>query len=422
MKKRFIATLLMPALVGLVADQAFARNARVRTSCYIDPQGQIQGFNPDKMTEIASVSKVLVTHWVIAQRGPEAKIKTLIHVTRNAQGSNDVHIQGGLDPSFNETRLSVVAAHLNAIGVTNISKMTFDENFRYLPAVYSGGQVAGTPELHIRVGESLTSLVRSTITNISSIYATTRIKQTNLDKSDLPATVSLKVADIRFVSSANFKKTAETATYKTESIPVHEMIKQMNNKSNNYIANILFDYMGGKEAYKTFVSNSLGFDSKQLLINNGSGNPIRNAQGRLDNKATCRAIVSIVKDLRNKMMEKNMRLADVMAVAGADGSTLDGVYATDLMENALIAKTGTINPVVALAGLASTVKGNVYFAVVVADGSPGRGSSGRVIIRQEVEGMFQQYGGSDEIEYQADAFLAVDDSAKLQKQDNQVLN
>jgi predicted acetyltransferase len=70
-----------------------------------------------------------------------------------------------------------------------------------------------------------------------------------------------------------------------------------------------------------------------------------------------------------------------------------------------------------LAGLASTKQGNIYFAVVVADGTRGKpGITGRAIIRKQVEDIFRQYGGSDDIGYSVASFFEVDDGAKLQLQ------
>jgi D-alanyl-D-alanine carboxypeptidase len=424
MRSHFVASILLPAAVTLSALTATAD--RIKTSCYTDPQGNVQGTNLDTLTEIASVSKLLTTHWAVSKLGAAAKIKTLVHVTPVGTNLVDVHIQGGLDPSFNRARLAVIAGHLNTLGITHIRNLTFDQNFRYRDAIYAGPQVASDPRLFVATKNEISPLLRQTITSISSIYQTTLNSEPRLTANELPAQVTLKVDDIHFLDASSFAKTAETVSYRSKSISLAAMIKQMNIKSNNYIANILFDLLGGEAAYREFLKQKFNFGSAQVNFANGSGYPIGNyrQQGRFDNKATCRSIVTIARDLRNQMTSQNMKFADVVAVAGDDaGATVD-IYATDLMEGALAAKTGTINPVVALAGLASTVQGHVYFAVVVADGrAGGPARSGRQLIRQQVENMFNKYGGSDEIEYQAASFFSVDDDAKLEKEVTaQVLN
>lgn len=403
-------------LVTAVGSSALARNARVKAACYIDPQGQVQGHNPDSLTEIASVSKLLTSHFVISKVGPHYRFATRIHINQVQDDLFDVHIQGSQDPSFNVHRMALVGAYLNANGVKKVRNLTFDENFRYRQGVYSGSQVAGDPEVHVFKNEQITPILRATVSNIAKLYQNTKVSPDTKLGGNLPASVSLSVQDIHSIKAAEFKKSLLTLTLVSESIEVYEIIKLMNLKSNNYIANILFEAMGGKEAYAAFIKANKGYTSAQVNFANGSGNPIQdyNGNGRFDNKATCRSIVTIIKDLRDKMNAANMSLASVVSVAGSEprGSTLDGVYATDMMEDALIAKTGTSNPVVSLAGLASTPKGNIYFAVAVADGRPGRGSSGRQIIRQEVESIFRAYGGGDDINYTAESIVEVDEAGK----------
>lgn len=418
MKLGFLTALVVTTSL---TSTAFAVS-RVKTACYLDPQGVVKGTNPDSMTEIASVSKLLTAHWMISKLGPHARIGTRINLTPVSEGVVDLHIEGALDPSFNVNRMAVLAGHLNSIGVTHVRNLTFDQNFRYRSAVYSGAQVAGDPNIHILTKEQIVPLLRATVQNIKTAYSRAIVgSETHIDENNMPDSVKLAVDDINFLNSEEFKKTAETKTYISQSVEVYEIIKQMNMKSNNYIANILFDHMGGEEAYRKFIKENKNYTLEQIDFANGSGYPVREYRGggRKDNKATCRAVVTIVKDLRDKMKEHDMNLANVVAVAGGEprGSTVDGAYKTDLTEDALVAKTGTSDPVVALAGLASTKQGNVYFAVVVADGrAGGRASSGRIIIRQQVESIFRQYGGSDDINYSAESFFEVDDMGKLQLQ------
>ncbi len=405
-------------LIAAMSSNAWATNARVKTACYIDPQGVVQGTNPDKMTEIASVSKLLTSHWVISKVGPHHRFSTRIHITPVAADLFDVHIQGALDPSFNVHRMATLAANLNLRGVKKIRNLTFDQNFRYRQGVYSGSQVAGDPEIHVIKNQQITPIVRATMTNISSLYLKAKAAPETKLGEGLPESVSLSVADIKNISSVDFKKTPETKTLVSQSIEVYEIIKLMNLKSNNYIANILFDAMGGEVAYREFLKKDKGYTSAQVNFANGSGNPIQNykGNGRFDNKATCRSIVTLIKDLRDKMSSAGMSFSSVVAVAGESHPNTLGVYATDLMAGALIAKTGTANPVVSLAGIASTPKGNIYFAVAVADGRPGRGSSGRQIIRQEVESIFRAYGGGDDINYTAESLFEVDEAAQLKEE------
>lgn len=408
-------TFMVPVAITLGAMQASAQS-RMKTYCYMDPQGQVQGQNVDKLVEIASVSKVLVSHWAISKLGPEARIKTRFHVSQVGGGQVDVHIEGDFDPTFNTTRFALIAGHLNSLGIKSIRQLTFDEKFRFALAIYdSNAAISSDPSWVIKQDNEITPLLRHAVTNIGSIYSQAMASEAGkVNRAGYPAKAQLTVGNIEFKASADFSKgLISTQTYSTQSITIADILKKMNLKSNNYLANILFEHLGGPAKYLQFIKFSLGLDAKSISMLNGSGYPIKENGKRYDNLATCRSVVKVVKSLRDQMRQSGMAFADVIAVTGLEPSTLSGAYAGSLTNGSLIAKTGTADPVVALAGIASTQEGAISFAVMVADGRPGRASSGRVLIRQKVEEIIRKYGGASKISYEAESFYEMDNSAKL---------
>jgi hypothetical protein len=94
-------------------------------------------------------------------------------------------------------------------------------------------------------------------------------------------------------------------------------------------------------------------------------------------------------------------------------ATVTKVYNSERISNSVVAKTGTSDPVVSLAGLASTQDGVVYFGVVVSDGRPGQAASGREIIRRELLSLMKTYGGKKSIEAGEDVLFPADNGSLL---------
>jgi len=125
-------------------------------------------------------------------------------------------------------------------------------------------------------------------------------------------------------------------------------------------------------------------------------------------------VIQVLVDLKNVMSFQGKRVEDILAVAGADSdedgrSTVTALYDNDFTDEALVAKTGTVNPAVTLAGYASTQEGLVYFGIIMGtDGSSADWRDGRGLIRQKVNEMFKRYNGRKDLNYEPMAFFPID--------------
>jgi D-alanyl-D-alanine carboxypeptidase len=99
----------------------------------------------------------------------------------------------------------------------------------------------------------------------------------------------------------------------------------------------------------------LGVDA--IDIQTGSGLPLHDP--RNDTTISCSAMVRLIRRLDRNLEEKyNMQLEDVVMIAGVDaGATLSD------SSKALVVKTGTLNGVKNLAGVAETTEGELYFGI-----------------------------------------------------------
>ena len=149
----------------------------------------------------------------------------------------------------------------------------------------------------------------------------------------------------------------------------------MNVVSNNYIADVIFDKVGGKKAYHTYLQNHLkknfknyttqrqDFKKSEHSISFYTGSGLNQGRGtdRLDNYATCALMVSLVKELDVKIAETQLKIENYVAVPGVDKGTFSRRLNTPRISKSLIAKTGTLMNTSALLGKISTKKGQIYF-------------------------------------------------------------
>jgi D-alanyl-D-alanine carboxypeptidase/D-alanyl-D-alanine-endopeptidase (penicillin-binding protein 4) len=197
-----------------------------------------------------------------------------------------------------------------------------------------------------------------------------------------------------------------------KSAPLYRYLKEMNTVSNNHVADKLFEILGGVPNFRSFVQNNLNLNDRDLVFVNGSGNSIAGANGGVKdyNRATCEAIIRVQYQMQSELHSKQgMSLKDVMAVSGADGGTLSPRF--DSIRNSMVAKTGTVDPAVTLAGVLSTNQGEVYFGVFMDTDSPADWNNARDQVRNKVMDLIQQYGGRRTFGYATRSFLPFDSSS-----------
>ncbi|MCX7977748.1 MAG: D-alanyl-D-alanine carboxypeptidase, partial [Bdellovibrionaceae bacterium] len=198
--------------------------------------------------------------------------------------------------------------------------------------------------------------------------------------------------------------------------------KEMNRNSNNHAANQIFESFGGAERFAESIRERLSLTSNEIKMLNGSGDRVDLENGFTYNKATCSAILHILRDLRLLLKAEGLDLADVMAVAGVDNTSTTGrLYGNDVTAGSLIAKTGTVNPATTLAGLVTTNNGDYFFMYNMA--TEGRTAAeiredwrdARAIIRQKITNFIREEKGGRPIKYKSIQFFEIDPLSALQE-------
>lgn len=383
----------------------------LNSACYMLDEGarsKIQGEHTNELFEIASVSKVVTSYWAIHQLGPQFRFSTRIFITPVGRDVFDVHIQGARDPFWGRQLTHFLFSELNRNGVREIRKLSFDENlgFRWLV-------ISDNVETEVLTPQEIADSIARHIRALPSEYPRTRQEAANLGMT-LPKTLSLKAQAVEFVPAAAFRPTSGTKSFFVKSAPLYRYLKEMNTVSNNHVADRLFEILGGIQNFRNFMQSNLNLDDRDLVFVNGSGNSIAGANGGVKdyNRATCEAIIRVQYQMQSELHSKyGMSLKDVMSVSGADGGTLSPRF--DSIRNSMVAKTGTVDPAVTLAGVLSTNQGEVYFGVFMNTNSPADWNNARDQVRDKVMDLIQQYGGRRTFEYTARSFLPFDNSSSV---------
>ncbi|MBK4730866.1 D-alanyl-D-alanine carboxypeptidase [Oxynema sp. CENA135] len=148
-------------------------------------------------------------------------------------------------------------------------------------------------------------------------------------------------------------KTAKLAI-RHQSLPLVALLKQMNIYSNNQMAQMLADALGGAQKVRTLAARAAGVPLAEIQLINGSG------LGQ-ENQISPRAAVALFMAIDRYIQPHSLNLSDVFPVAGRDRGTMD--Y-RDIPHGAIV-KTGTLWDVSALAGVLPTKdKGQIWFAVI----------------------------------------------------------
>jgi serine-type D-Ala-D-Ala carboxypeptidase/endopeptidase (penicillin-binding protein 4) len=298
----------------------------------------------------ASLTKTATSLAAITTWGLDKRFETIVSANgKISQGTltGDLIVRGGGDPLFVWEDAIALAQSLNKLGINNVSGNLivvdkFHMNYKADP------QKAG--EL---LKQAFTGI------NLPPALLNTEFKDVNIVKlptAPIDSTTKLpqvKIAGKVIVSSE--PPAVITPLIRHQSLPLVDIVRQMNVYSNNEIAQILADSVGGAEQVMKIVSTTANFPPAEIQLINGSGLGVQN---RLSPRAVCQ----IFRTLHQTLQPVNLNLADIFPVAGAE-------YIGTLKDRHLpvgtTIKTGTLNEVSALAGVLPTRdRGLVWFVIL----------------------------------------------------------
>jgi hypothetical protein len=300
---------------------------QLNSMCYMEdrPNPQVEGTNPNRRVEIASLSKIFTSYWALSSLGPQYRFKTRIYITPISDSAYDVHLAGGRDPFFGREMTFFLVSELARLNVRTVRALTFDENFVFNWNVREKPIPSFAPQ-----ADKIESALRQRL-RFSARQYTAVLRDAQSFGVAMESTPRLNISHIQFRAKRDFNAAIDTKGFELRSAPLYKYLKEMNRNSNNHVADRLFEFLGGSSAFQRFLE-SQGFQAKDIRFVNGSGDSVKvpTADGKIVkvyNEATCSALVHTLDSMRGTLKTFGMDLQNVMSLSGVDSrSTLKGRY------------------------------------------------------------------------------------------------
>jgi serine-type D-Ala-D-Ala carboxypeptidase/endopeptidase (penicillin-binding protein 4) len=337
--------LLSQSKLGSLTEQSY---------CYSE-NGVTKGYQPFKMQRIASVTKLLSTYLASETLDLNQSYRTTIYV-----GKDSLHIDGNLDPYFEEEKLLLLFKALNDLGHISFKKVTFTKDFLFYDQALNSFEKVTPEKTRLRLLSYLSSKNKRMTRRLWPLVRKFAEEEGILLDEKAPELSAQSVQ----ISEANPLVNESYQTFIHDSKPLHALLKAMNVQSKNLLAENVF--MAGSRIKKFDVlMTEKGIRPDTYRIYNGSGLPIENNQSRIDNLATCDMVLKVSGLLSLSLKKHNLVITDVVAVNGGKdlGSFRNRFKEYPETHEAVISKTGTLKHTSSLAGFL-LVNGEIPFAIL----------------------------------------------------------
>lgn len=227
----------------------------------------------------------------------------------------------GRDPSFHHEHAVMIARQLNSLGIKSVTGNLivapgFSMNFN------SSARASGDS-----LYDTLDAARRSSEATRAWNYERTTLG----DLASLQTVPSLTVMGEVTVGSAS-PGASLLLTHKSSKLT--DVLKVLLCYSNNFMAERIGDSLGGKEAVMRQLVTSLGIPAGEIQLASLSGLGV--------NRVTPRAMMKILRSLRDELQKNKLSPSDIMPVAGIDPGTLEDRFTGPAWRGSVIAKTGTL--------------------------------------------------------------------------------
>jgi len=299
----------------------------------------------------ASLTKIATSLAALKTWGPSYQFETLISATGPVQNGvlqGDLVIQGSGDPFFVWEEAIALGNRLNQLGINRVTGNlvitgNFAMNYKDYPSL--AGQM-------LKQGLNAASWNSAVATR----YLKNLPKGTALPRIIIAGSVQVE-AELypKLPFLAPLLPSKQILLLRHRSLPLAQIIKEMNIYSNNEMATMLANALGGARAVQERAAKTAGVPPMEIQMVNGSGLGIEN---RISPRAVCAMFMAIQREL----LPHKLSVADLFPVAGRDRR---GTVETRHIPTNTVIKTGTLNDVSALAGVMPTRdRGLVWFAII----------------------------------------------------------
>jgi D-alanyl-D-alanine carboxypeptidase/D-alanyl-D-alanine-endopeptidase (penicillin-binding protein 4) len=332
-------TTVQEYLKGLITSKLVEQNFIHNQGIWMQ-SGPMLMANHQGMTPLpaASLTKVATSLVSFKTLGPNHQFETLIGTTGpivNGVLQGDLVITGGGDPMFVWEEAIALGNTLNQMGIKQVKGNLviagkFAMNFQRNPLL---------------AGQLLKQALNSQTWTRPAVYVHSIMpKGTPKPQVVIAGTVKLAAANPQ-----------QALLVRHRSLALHTIIKEMNVYSNNDIAEMLAESVGGSTVVQSTAANLAGVPQSEIQLINGSGlGP--------ENRISPRAVCAMFMALQREAVTQQLTLADLFPMSGFDHR---GTMHARHLPTATVMKTGTLRDVSALAGVMPTRdRGLVWFAIL----------------------------------------------------------
>ncbi len=287
----------------------------------------------------ASLTKVATSLAALKTWGPDRHFQTLISATGPVKAGvlqGDLVITGGGDPLFVWEEAIALGNSLHQLGINRVAgNLVIAGNFamNYTSDPYLAGQL-------LKQGLDSASWPPTAAAAYFSLP---------------PGTLRPHVVISGAVQVATIPNPKQILLLRHHSLPLSQILKEMNVYSNNEMAEMLGQLLGGVQVVQQLAAASSGVPESEIQLMNSSGLGV-------ENRISPRAVCAMFMALEQELLHHQMNVADLFPVAGRDHR---GTLHTRHIPSGTVIKTGTLNDVSALAGVMPTRdRGLVWFAII----------------------------------------------------------
>lgn len=318
---------------GILVEKAAGQQIMENASNY--------AFNP------ASNVKLITAFAVLKTFGPNYRFPTNVWsdgvVDSTGTLNGNLYITGR-DPAFMMEHGIAIADALNRLGIRQVSgdlivNSTFAMN-------YANGAA--------KAGASLYNVMN---TNGRSAAAVKAWQAHSISGGKMATVPNVTISGKVFVE--DIIPTNAKVIFAHDSAPLKDILKINLSYSNNYMSEKLGEALGGTENVERInqIEHQIAPEELQLATSSGLGY----------NRVTPKAMMRVLRGLRNELARYRLKLEDIMPVAGIDPGTLAGRF-TGSQAGSVVAKTGTLGNtdggVSTLVGETKCANGDILFFVI----------------------------------------------------------
>jgi D-alanyl-D-alanine carboxypeptidase/D-alanyl-D-alanine-endopeptidase (penicillin-binding protein 4) len=348
--------------------------------------------NADRLFNPASVTKIATSLTAISRLGPDFKFRTSLYTDGTLDPSTGVlhgslYVIGSGDPCFFSENAMMIADKMNRSGIREV-----DGNLFVLGQFFFNFSTARDASAKafraVLTPDTWNAQVKSSYIRFLAIRAAEdRVGDSTTPAPPLSGPPSLKISGQTITDpTVNTGKLAPLAVH--TSLPLLRVLKGLNDFSNNWMATVIGNLVGGPDAVERFLKTEVGFKEDEVRFATSSGLGA--------NAISPRGTITMLRKLIAYLDGKGLGVEELLPIAGVDAGTLERRF-NDAYRGSVVGKTGTLSSVSALAGVAYTrQRGPLLFVIYNHGGSAHRF---RAAQDETIKKVITLYGGPAPVRY-----------------------